>query len=57
MVDKNDALSREIDEELRREKFEKLWERYGIYVLVAAAGLVLSIGGYQFWEQRKRSFA
>ena len=57
MVDKNDALSREIDEELRREKFEKLWERYGFYVLLAAGALVLSVGGYQLWDQRKRSFA
>jgi hypothetical protein len=57
MVDKNDALSREIDEELRREKLEKLWEQYGTYVLGAAAALVLAVGGYQIYEQRKKSFA
>lgn len=57
MVDKNDALSREIDEELRREKLEKLWEQYGTYVLGAAAALVLAVGGYQVYEQRKKSFA
>ncbi len=57
MVDKNDSLSREIDEELRREKLEKLWEQYGTYVLGAAAALVLAVGGYQVYDQRKRSFA
>lgn len=57
MVDKNDALSREIDEELRREKLEKLWEQYGTYVLGAAAALVLAVGGYQVYDQRKMSFA
>lgn len=57
MVDKNDALSREIDEELRRERLEKLWEQYGTYVLGAAAALVLAVGGYQVYEQRKKSFA
>jgi hypothetical protein len=57
MVDKNDALSREIDEELRREKLEKLWEQYGTYVLGAAAALVLAVGGYQVYDQRKKSFA
>jgi hypothetical protein len=57
MVDKNDSLSREIDEELRREKLEKLWEHYGTYVLGAAAALVLAVGGYQLYDQRKKSFA
>lgn len=57
MVDKNDSLSREIDEELRREKLEKLWEQYGTYVLGAAAALVLAVGGYQLYDQRKKSLA
>jgi hypothetical protein len=57
MVDKNDSLSREIDEELRREKFEKLWEQYGTYVLGAAAAIVIAVGGYQVYEQRRKSFA
>ena len=57
MVDKNDSLSREIDEELRREKLEKLWEQYGTYVLGAAAALVIAVGGYQLYDQRKKSFA
>lgn len=57
MVDKNDSLSREIDEELRREKFEKLWEQYGTYVLGIAAAIVVAVGGYQIVDQRKKSFA
>jgi hypothetical protein len=57
MVDKNDSLAREIDEELRREKFEKLWEQYGTYILIAAGAIVLAVGGYQFYDQRKKSIA
>lgn len=57
MVDKNDSLSREIDEELRREKLEKLWEQYGTYVVAIAAAIVLAVGGYQIYDQRKKSFA
>jgi len=57
MVDKNDSLFREIDEELRRERLEKLWERYGMYVLGAAAAIVLAVGGYQLYEQRRKSVA
>ena len=57
MVDKNDSLAREIDEELRREKFEKLWEKYGTLVLAAAAAIVIAVGGYQLYDQHKRSVA
>lgn len=57
MVDKNDSLAREIDEELRREKFEKLWEQYGMYVLGAAGAIVVAVGGYQIYDQRTKSFA
>ncbi len=53
MVDRNDTLLREVNEELRRERLEKLWERYGMYLVAGAALFVASIGGYQLWESRK----
>jgi hypothetical protein len=57
MVDRNDPLLREVDEELRRERFEKLWEQYGMYMLAAAAILVAMVGGYKLWETRQHSLA
>jgi hypothetical protein len=57
MVDKNDSLAREIDQELRREKFEKLWEQYGTYILVGAGTIVAAVAGYQFYDQRQKSIA
>lgn len=57
MVDRNDPLLREVDEELRRERFEKLWEQYGIYIVGAAAFLVALVGGYKLWETRQQSLA
>jgi hypothetical protein len=53
MVDKNDALAREVDEELRREQLQKLWERYGTYVLAAAVAIVVGVGGFKWYEQRQ----
>lgn len=50
MVDKNDTLLREVDEELRREQMQKLWDKYGTYVLVAAGAFVLLVGGYKYME-------
>jgi hypothetical protein len=53
MADNNDALFREVEEELRREQFQKLWERYGTYIIAAAALIVVSVGGVKYWESHK----
>lgn len=53
MVDQRDSLAREIDEELRREQLLKLWERYGTYVVVVAALIIVGIGGFKFYEHRR----
>ena len=61
-----DNLLREIDEELRRERYAKLWKKYGNHLIAAALALVLSVAGYQGWrtydvknrmEQAERFFA
>ena len=44
-----DTLIREIDEDLRKEKFAKLWKAYGGYVIAAAVSLVVGVAGYQGW--------
>jgi hypothetical protein len=53
MADQRDSLLREVDEELRREQFLKLWEQYGTYVVAAAALVIASIGGYKYFEHRR----
>lgn len=57
MVDKNDSLLREVDEELRRERMEKLWQQYGVYVIGAAMVFVAIVGAYKFLEARDRAAA
>lgn len=57
MADNNDALFREVDEELARERWEKLWQQYGNYVMAGAALIVALVGGKQFWETRQRTLA
>lgn len=43
-------ILREVDEELRRERYQKLWERFGIYVVGAALVLVVAVAGWRGWE-------
>jgi len=47
-----DALMREVDEELRREQFQRLWEQYGTYIVAGALALLLGVGGYKWNESR-----
>jgi len=53
MADDRDSLLREVDEELRREQMQKLWDRYNGLILGAAALVVLAVGGYKWLESRR----
>jgi hypothetical protein len=48
-----DAISREIDEELRREQLLKLWDKYGVYVLGVALVAILAVAGWKGYEYRR----
>src|SRR5262245_47586679 len=52
MAIERDHLLREVDEELRREQIQKLWEQYGTYMIAAAVAVVLGVAGYKWWEAR-----
>ena len=44
-----DSLIREIDEDLRKERYAKLWKSYGNYVIAGAVVLVVGVAGFQGW--------
>jgi len=48
-------IFREIDEELRQEKYEKLWQRYGKLIVAAAISVLLAVAGYRGWDQYQTS--
>ena len=50
----------EVDEEVRRERLQQLWDRYSIYVIALAVLIVAAIGawrGYEYWEAKKAATA
>ncbi len=49
-------IFQEVDEEVRREKLQRLWERYGNYAIAACVLIVVGVGawrGYEWWETKK----
>lgn len=55
MVDQRDALAREVDEELRREQFLKLWNKYGVYLIALLVAIILGVGGWKIYQSRKQA--
>jgi hypothetical protein len=49
-------IFQEVDEEVRRERLQKLWERYGNLVIAACVLIVIGVGGwrgYDWWQNKK----
>lgn len=57
MANNEDTLMREVEEELRRERMEQLWKKYGSYFLAAAVALVLAVAGYKYYQTSRISAA
>jgi len=51
VADTGDQLLREIDEDLRREQWLKLWRAYGRYVAAVAAVLVIFVLAFVGWRE------
>ena len=50
----------EVDEEVRRERLQKLWERYNVLIIAVAVLIVAGIGGwrgYQWWLDKQAAAA
>lgn len=52
-----EALIREVDEDLKREQAEKIWKKYGKYIVGGAILLILGVAGNEFWGHWKTSRA
>ena len=48
-------IFQEVEEEVRRERFEKLWKKYGNYFIAGAALVVIGVAAYQIWIAWDRS--
>jgi hypothetical protein len=44
-----DLLIQEVDEDLRREQYLKLWQAYGKYAIAGAVAIVLAVAGHGAW--------
>ncbi len=48
-------IFREVDEDLKHERYVKLWRRYGSYVIGVAVGIVLTTAAHVGWREYHES--
>lgn len=50
MADDRDAFLRQIDEEVRKERLAKLWDKYGVLAIGVAAAIILTVAGWKWYQ-------
>jgi hypothetical protein len=48
-------IFREVEEDVRRERFEQIWKQYGDYIIAGAALIVIAIAGYELWQRYEQN--
>ncbi|WP_125461779.1 MULTISPECIES: tetratricopeptide repeat protein [Rhodomicrobium] len=53
----DDNIFREVEDDMRREQIARLWDKYGVYVLIGAGIIIVIVGGYNMfnWWAEKRA--
>jgi hypothetical protein len=44
-------IFREVEEEVRRERFEKIWKQYGDYIIAGVAAIIIAVAGFELWQR------
>jgi hypothetical protein len=44
-------IFREVEEEVRRERFEQIWKQYGDYIIAGVALIVIAVAGFELWQR------
>ena len=53
-------IFQEVDEEVRRERLKKLWQRYGNYAIAGCLLVIVAVGGwrgYEWWQTKRAAEA
>ena len=50
MAHETDSLIREVEEDLRNERYKRLWDKYGVIVLIGLVAIIAGVAGYKGWQ-------
>ncbi len=46
-------IFREVEEDVRRERAQRIWKRYGTYIIAAGVLVFVGIGAWQLWQRHE----
>ncbi len=49
----NEAFFREVDEELRRDRAQRVWKQWGVWIVAGVLAALAAFGGWMFWQNRQ----
>lgn len=55
MVDQEELLMREVDEDVRRDKFDEAWKKYRVLILGTAVSIVLVVAANSIWKSHVKT--
>jgi len=44
-------IFQEVEEDVRRERFEQIWKQYGDYIIAGVALVLIAIAGFELWQR------
>jgi len=44
-------IFQEVEEDVRRERFEQIWKQYGDYIIAGALLIIIAIAGFELWQR------
>lgn len=53
----NEAFFREVDDELRRDQFAGIWQRWGRWIIVGIVAALVALGGFLYWQSQRAEAA
>lgn len=48
-------IFQEVEEDVRRERFEQIWKQYGDYIIAGVALIIIAIAGYELWQRYEQN--
>ncbi len=53
----DETLFREVDEEVRREELENIWNKYGSWFMALCLGIIVAVAGIKGWQYYQKTQA
>ena len=55
LVDQEELLMREVDDDIRRDKYDEAWRKYRVYIIGTIVSIILVVAGNTLWKSHVKT--